>query len=563
MPDALSNPSNPIGMPPAAALAALRAWYEGMGAREAVIRFLGNKRVMGQSSRAIVSRIRVQLAGLAHARHRPDLAAPFETGARLRVTHARAVDQAIEQLRLLPEPTPLIGDAVQTWLPARQAQALRAHGIRTLAELTLRIPRRRRWWVGIAGLGQAGARSVERFFAGHPELTERARALLTQDAPAELVPWERLQLSQQLDGSAGQFRALRGSCILGANNDYEAVQAWLDLQESSATQRAYRKEAERLIFWAIVERARPISSLTTEDAVAYRAFLRHPAPRSRWVGAAVARTSPQWRPFAGGLSSRSVAYALSVLGSLFRWLMEQRYLVANPFAGIKVRGGAKLSALDATRAFSEGEWALVRAVAEGLEWGHGWTQPAAQRLRFVLDVGYATGLRASELVGVTLGQIRVDGQGDWWLHVVGKGSKPGKVAVPPLARAALGRYLVQRGLPTTVTRWDPRNPLLGSLEVEGVGISPSRLWMVVRRFFALAAAVVEVDAPAVSEKLRRASPHWMRHTHASHALGRGAEITAVRDNLRHASISTTTIYLHADDVKRARQFGAAFPASQE
>jgi hypothetical protein len=51
------------------------------------------------------------------------------------------------------------------------------------------------------------------------------------------------------------------------------------------------------------------------------------------------------------------------IGSYVRWLMEQRYLVANPFAGIEVRGGAGLSVLDATRAFSEGEWALVRAVA--------------------------------------------------------------------------------------------------------------------------------------------------------------------------------------------------------
>jgi len=58
--------------------------------------------------------------------------------------------------------------------------------------------------------------------------------------------------------------------------------------------------------------------------------------------------------------------------------------------------------------------------------------------------------------------------------------------------------------------------------------------------------------------LRRASPHWMRHTHATHALGRGAELTVVRDNLRHASISTTSIYLHADEAKRARQLTGAF-----
>jgi len=56
------------------------------------------------------------------------------------------------------------------------------------------------------------------------------------------------------------------------------------MHETSSTQRAYRKEAERLILWAIVERARALSSLTTDDAIAYRAFLRRPMPRERWVG---------------------------------------------------------------------------------------------------------------------------------------------------------------------------------------------------------------------------------------------------------------------------------------
>ena len=60
--------------------------------------------------------------------------------------------------------------------------------------------------------------------------------------------------------------------------------------------------------------------------------------------------------------------------------------------------------------------------------------------------------------------IEEDAQGSRWLHLVGKGSKTGTVALPPIARAALDRYLVQRRLPTTPARWDPTKPLLGSLE---------------------------------------------------------------------------------------------------
>ncbi|WP_246178595.1 tyrosine-type recombinase/integrase, partial [Pandoraea horticolens] len=59
-------------------------------------------------------------------------------------------------------------------------------------------------------------------------------------------------------------------------------------------------------------------------------------------------------------------------------------------------------------------------------------------------------------------------------------------------------------------------------------------------------------------EISRTGQHWIRHTHASHALARGAELVTVRDNLRHASISTTSTYLHSDEIQRARQMGQAF-----
>ncbi|CAE6841814.1 Tyrosine recombinase XerC [Paraburkholderia haematera] len=250
-----------------------------------------------------------------------------------------------------------------------------------------------------------------------------------------------------------------------------------------------------------------------------------------------------------------------MVGALFRWLIEQRYVLANPFAGIKVRGRTRVTPLDTSRGFSEGEWLLVRAIADGLEWSCGWAEPAARRMRFMLDFSYATGLRVSELVGATLGDIRTDEHGDHWLHLVGKGSRPGKVALPPLARTALDQYLVQRRLPVTPARWDPKTPLVANLEQDSTtGITGTRLWNVMRRFFDQAADVIGADHPTAAGKLRRASPHWMRHTHASHALARGAELTTVRDNLRHASIATTSIYLQSEELKRARQMNQAFAA---
>ncbi|ACA93836.1 MULTISPECIES: phage integrase family protein [Burkholderia cepacia complex] len=544
------------GFPDEAELAALRSWYAGLDARAAVGRYLGDRREAGASSRGILGEIRQRLIAYARARQRADLAAAFA----VRPTRASddSVTRAIETLRNLPTSVPMITDSIGLWLPPRVVESLRAHGIQTLADLTVRISRRRRWWSLIAGLGVAGARRIEAFFAVHPELTERARALIVAAQPAAIVPWEQLRVPYEVDGSRGQFRAPGTACLLNASNDYEAIQSWLSLHESAATQRAYRKEAERLILWAIVERGRALSSLNTDDAIAYRGFLRRPTPRERWVAPSRPRHSSEWRPFTGPLSARSAAYALNVVSALFRWLVEQRYVLANPFAGVKVKSHAQRTGLDVSRGFSEGEWLLIRTLADGLEWSYGWSAPAAQRLRFLLDFGYATGLRASELVGAMLGDIRRDEHGDHWLHVRGKGGKLGKVAMPSLARTALDQYLVQRGLPIAPARWNPATPIIASLEADGTGIEPRRLSRVLHRFFVLIADAIQDERPTTAEKLRRASPHWMRHTHASHALARGAELIMVRDNLRHASVSTTSIYLHSDEVQRARQFDQAF-----
>ncbi|SDR61863.1 hypothetical protein SAMN05445850_8008 [Paraburkholderia tuberum] len=135
---------------------------------------------------------------------------------------------------------------------------------------------------------RASARAIEQFFAAWPAPTEKARALVVASAPV-------------------------ATRTLDAPNDYEGAQTWLALQESPVTRRTYRKEAERLIPWAIVERGRALPSLTTEDAIAYCAFLRHPSPRGRWVGPVRPRTSPDWRRFNGNLSNRSAAHALSPL----------------------------------------------------------------------------------------------------------------------------------------------------------------------------------------------------------------------------------------------------------
>lgn len=106
------------------------------------------------------------------------------------------------------------------------------------------------------------------------------------------------------------------------------MQAWLALHEASTTQRAYRKEAERLILWAIVERGLALSSLTTEDATAYRACLRRPTPRECWIGPPRPRAAPDWRPFASSLSRERLVLGDANIGRAERQ-SGNRYLTGQ------------------------------------------------------------------------------------------------------------------------------------------------------------------------------------------------------------------------------------------
>lgn len=565
----------PTALPDLASLAALRAWHEGLTAREAVARYLSHARDDGQSSRGIIARIRRQLVACARGRQRDDLVPLFMGPADARTASAAQVVAALDTLRTTRVPAPQPADTVDRWLTPCSARALTAAGIGSLAELLLFMQRRRRWWQPVPGLGAAGAHVIEVFLARHADLTDRAVRLAARTrAEGGLLPaWSLASLPTALDGSRGRFRAPPETCALAASTDLEAINTWLALHEAPHTARAYRREAERLLLWAIVERQQALSSLTTDDAIAYRAFLRRPVPAQRWTGPPCPRASPDWRPFVHGLTARSAAYALAVLRALYAWLVDQHYVILNPFAGVTVRGGAPRTPLDAARSLSGREWKTVRAAADRLE-RSGWPAPAAQRLRFVLDFGYATGLRAHEIVAATLGDIETEGRGTWWLKVTGKGAKPGRVALPPLARGALRSYLRARGLRVARARWHPATPLLGALNasldsgrdgVDGTpgetAISAARLRQIMREFFEATADRLVMRDPALAAKLRHASPHWLRHTHATHALNVGVELVAVRDNLRHASIATTSTYVHGEDTLRARRFATAFGRS--
>jgi hypothetical protein len=260
-----------VDFPDADELAMLRAWYAGMPVRKAVERYLPDRIGAGQSARGLLGKLRRRLAKFARQVCRADLAAVFEHADGERLREAKAVADAIEVLRHACPPTPQISDDIGLWLPARAVSVLRAHDIATLADLTVRIPRRRQWWKAVSGLGRTSARRIEAFFAAHPALTERARALIAVCGPRAVVPWESLRLPHEVDGSSGAFRAPRHTCSLDANNDYAAVQS-LRAREKQWTSAGALKMLESAVCGVSIRSTEKVDRSTVCVSIFHRRF---------------------------------------------------------------------------------------------------------------------------------------------------------------------------------------------------------------------------------------------------------------------------------------------------
>ncbi|MDA0577837.1 MAG: site-specific tyrosine recombinase XerD [Verrucomicrobia bacterium] len=153
---------------------------------------------------------------------------------------------------------------------------------------------------------------------------------------------------------------------------------------------------------------------------------------------------------------------------------------------------------------------------------------AALRDKALLELFYATGLRVSELAGLTLDDVHFD---SGYVRCVGKGSKVRVVPFGEQARRSLERYLAEgRGLYT--------KPSTGGhlfLTNRGSGFSRKGLWKLVRGY----ARRAGIEKPV--------HPHTLRHSFASHLLANGAPLRVIQELLGHADIATTQVYTHVDD----------------
>ena len=215
-----------------------------------------------------------------------------------------------------------------------------------------------------------------------------------------------------------------------------------------------------------------------------------------------------------GLAPRSRARILSSLRSFHRFLVRENYASIDPTALIE--SPRSLSPLP--HLLSEVEVDKLLAAPQG-------NHPLALRDRALLEVLYATGMRVSELVGLRLGDLKLE---IGCLNAFGKGSKQRLIPLGEAAIEILREYL-QNGRPKLLKELVSEDVFLNS---RGRKLSRQGFWKILRQH-ALRAGIQQ-----------KVYPHMLRHSFATHLLEHGADLRSVQTMLGHADISTTQIYTH-------------------
>lgn len=368
---------------------------------------------------------------------------------------------------------------------------------------------------------------------------------------------EPLELSLHLDGSQGTNRVLDAPSQLAAKTDVQAIQAWLNRYiNSPRTYANYRKEVERLLLWALIERGAPLSSLLYEDLLAYQQFLNNPQPAERWqtkAGSRPPRHSPEWRPFVGPLSPSSQRQAMLILNALFTWLVQAGYLRTNPLA---LAPRLSPSSNKVERYLNPGLWRSLQDHVLAMPSTTPTQARAQSRARWVLSVLYGCGLRVSELIQASMSDVQqrttMQGETQWWLRVHGKGGKLRQVPMSSELMEELQHYRLAHQLPALPASLENR-PLLMPVGGGNKPLTRAAVHAYIKQLGRAAADTLRNDHPeqeAAAQQLEQMSAHWIRHTAGSHMANRHVDIRVIRDTLGHASISTSNIYLHTEDEQR-------------
>jgi integrase/recombinase XerD len=223
-----------------------------------------------------------------------------------------------------------------------------------------------------------------------------------------------------------------------------------------------------------------------------------------------------------GLNARSVNRALAAVRGFYKFLIHEKKIDANPFANI-----------EQSKVWSRLPDTLSKEEMNLLLGAPGSKTPRALRDTAMMELMYATGIRVSEIITLTMNNI------NWqvgYVIVMGKGSKERIVPIGRSAYNCLYEYVnyARAGF----MKEHATNTLF--LNKSGMGLTRQGFWKILKKYAMQAGLHKKVH------------PHTFRHSFASHLLEGGADLRSIQTMLGHADISTTQIYTHITREKLKR-----------
>ena len=215
-----------------------------------------------------------------------------------------------------------------------------------------------------------------------------------------------------------------------------------------------------------------------------------------------------------GLAPRSVARMVAAVRGFYRFLVLDQRLPSSPADDL--RPPRAWPALPTFLSIDEVDLLIAQPDV---------STPRGLRDRAMIELLYATGLRASELVGVRLADLHLDEE---YLTCVGKGGKERLVPIGEPAAEWIRKYHATARRTLLKKRQSPRL----FLNARGTSLSRVGFWKILRQYGRTAKLPISL------------SPHVLRHSFATHLLERGADLRAIQLMLGHADLSTTQIYTH-------------------
>jgi integrase/recombinase XerD len=219
---------------------------------------------------------------------------------------------------------------------------------------------------------------------------------------------------------------------------------------------------------------------------------------------------------ARGMSTPTIARELVTIKVFFRYLTQEQILSRNESEKME---SPKLWKVLPDSLRSDEIMRLLNAPDP--------TTAIGRRDRAILETFYATGMRVSELAGLTIDQLYFD---ENHIRCTGKGRKERLIPIAKNTQATIDRYLQHaRTKPTTP---DTERHLF--LSNRGTALSRKTIWVMIKKY-AIQAGIT-----------KNISPHTLRHSFATHLLENGASLRIIQEMLGHADIATTQIYTHVD-----------------